>query len=925
MLSRYVGQGPCSVRPHRGAGARRDGEMSRDDAGRPASSPAAADAGASMGAGREAALEMAEAADTGGRQPAGRVAALIAAIAFAWSAFQLWIASPFPYTFAGFLPIPNDTDTRSIHLATALFLTFLGYPLSRRALAAAPHRIPAYDWALGALGAGAALYLTVFADSLALRPGLPITADLVVAATGIVIVLEAARRALGPPLMVIALVFLGYVFFGHLAPEVIAWKGASFSKSMSHMWITQEGVFGVALGVSTTLIFLFVLFGALLERAGAGNYFIWVAFALLGHFRGGPAKAAVVSSAMTGIISGSSTANVVTTGTFTIPLMKRVGLPAEKAGAVEVASSTNGQLTPPIMGAAAFLMIEFVGIEYVEVIKHAFLPAVISYAALVYIVHLEACKAGFEGLPRRTVRPWHLSLLRIAATLAGIVVLSGVVYYGLGWIKEAFGGAAVYVATALLLAAYLALVRVASRFPDLPPSSEIRALPEVAPVVLSGLYFVLPVVVLVWCLTVERFSPGLSVFWACAFMIVVLLTHKPLKDLMRRGKGRSGADADTAFPAGEPPASTAERLRESVGDFTDGMIAGARNMVSIAVATAAAGIIIGTVTLTGIGLVMAEFVELISLGNVLLMLVFTAAISLILGMGLPTTANYIVVSSLMAPVIVSVGADNGLIVPLIAVHLFVFYFGILADDTPPVGIAAYAASAISGGDPIRTGLQGFAYDVRTAILPFMFIFNTELLLIDVGSWPHLFAVIASASAAMLLFAAATQGWFVTRSRRWESAALLLIAFTLFRPGFWMDFAAPPLEHLPAGRVFAAAEAAPDKGQLRVRVKGETLEGDPVDKVVVLPLGPAGADGAERLREAAGLELRDEGGRLFIDRLDFGGAAEKQKLDFDWEVAEVLRKSDRPAKHWMYLPALVLLALVVALQRRRRARGARTGT
>ena len=507
------------------------------------------------------------------------------------------------------------------------------------------------------------------------------------------------------------------------------------------------------------------------------------------------------------------------------------------------------------------------------------------------------------------------------------MVLSGVVYYGLGWIKEAFGGAAVYVATALLLAAYLTLVRVASRFPDLPPSREIPRASEVAPVVLSGLYFVLPVVVLVWCLTVERFSPGLSVFWACAFMIVVLLTHKPLKDLMRRGRGRSGADADAAFPR-RRGAGVHRRAPPRVGRRFHGRHdrRGARNMVSIAaVATAAAGIIIGTVTLTGIGLVMAEFVELISLGNVLLMLVFTAAISLILGMGLPTTANYIVVSSLMAPVIVSVGADNGLIVPLIAVHLFVFYFGILADDTPPVGIAAYAASAISGGDPIRTGLQGFAYDVRTAILPFMFIFNTELLLIDVGSWPHLFAVIASASAAMLLFAAATQGWFVTRSRRWESAALLLIAFTLFRPGFWMDFAAPPLEHLPAGRVFAAAEAAPDKGQLRVRVKGETLEGDPVDKVVVLPLGPAGADGAERLRKAAGLELRDEGGRLFIDRLDFGGAAEKQKLDFDWEVAEVLRKSDRPAKHWMYLPALVLLALVIALQRRRRARGARTGT
>ena len=621
---------------------------------------------------------------------------------------------------------------------------------------------------------------------------------------------------------------------------------------------------------------------------------------------------------MTGIISGSSTANVVTTGTFTIPLMKRVGLPPEKAGAVEVASSTNGQLTPPIMGAAAFLMIEFVGIEYVEVIKHAFLPAVISYVALVYIVHLEACKAGFEGLPRRTVRPWHVSLLRIATTLAGIVVLSGVVYYGLGWMKEAFGGATLYIAVVLLAAAYLALVRVASRFPDLPPSREIHALPEVAPVVLSGLYFVLPVVVLVWCLTVERFSPGLSVFWACAFMIVVLLTHKPLKDLMRRGgEGPGGASS----AAGQ--VSVAGRLRESAGDFTDGMIAGARNMVSIAVATAAAGIIIGTVTLTGIGLVMAEFVELISLGNVLLMLVFTAAISLILGMGLPTTANYIVVSSLMAPVIVSVGADNG------------------SSFRSSPSISSCSTSASSPTTPRRwesppTRRRPSRAATRSA--PGSRASPTTC---APRSSPSCSSSTRSCCSSTSGAGGTCSRWWSPRSRPCSSSppppragsspaagggsrwALLLIAFTLFRPGFWMDYIAPALEHLPAARVFAAAEAAPDKGQLRVRVKGETLEGDPVDKVVVLPLGPAGADGAERLREAAGLMLRKEaGGRLFIDQLVFGGAAEKQKLDFDWEITQVLRKSGRPAKQWMYLPALALLALVVALQRRRRPHDSR---
>ena len=831
----------------------------------------------------------------GARRLAGGTAVLVAATAFAWSVFQLWIASPLPYALAGVVPLPNDTDTRAIHLAAALFLAFLAYPLRRRAPGV---RVPAGDWVLGAAGAAAALYLAAFADSLAARPGLPTAADLAAAAVGLAVVLEASRRVLGPPLAVVALVFLAYVFLGHLAPEVVAWKGASFAKSMSHMWLTQEGVFGIALGVSTDLIFLFVLLGALLERAGAGNWFIWVAFALLGHLRGGPAKAAVVASAATGIVSGSSTANVVTTGTFTIPLMKRVGLSAEKAGAVEVASSTNGQLMPPVMGAAAFLMTEFVGIGYLEVVKHAFLPAAASYVALLYIVHLEAARAGIEGLPRRVACSRAARLLGLATAAAGAVVLSGVVYWGFSWTKDAFGGGGAWVAAALLAGAYLALLRLASRVPDLPPSGEMRELPALGPTVASGLYFLLPVLALVWCLTVERFSAGLSVFWACVLMIAVLLTHKPLKDLMR---GRR------AVPA---------RCRDSLRDLAGALVSGARTMVAIAVATAAAGIVVGTVTLTGIGLVMTGFIEFVSLGNVLLMLVFTAAVCLVLGMGLPTTANYVVVSSLMAPVIVSVGADNGLVVPLVAAHLFVFYFGILADDTPPVGIAAYAAAAISRGDPIRTGLQGFGYDMRTAVLPFMFVFNTELLLIEVTGALQVLAVAASAVAAMLLFAAAVQGWFVTRSRLWESAALLLVAFTLFRPGFWMDFAVPPLEPLPAAAALAEAEAAPDGAQLRIRVRGETLEGEAVDRVAVLPLGPAGADGGERLRAAAGLALRDEGGRVFVDALAFGGVAERQKLELDWEVAQVLRKSDRPPRQWMYLPALALLALVWALQRRR---------
>ena len=844
--------------------------------------------------------DLVAASDTGGRKPTGFARPLILWTAVVWSLFQLWIASPLPYWFGDVLPVPNNTDTRSAHLAFSFFLAFLAFP----ALKSSPrNRVPAQDWIFAVVGAGCALYLSVFADELADRPGLPTTADLAVAVIGLVLLLEAARRTLGPPLMVIALIFLMYVFFGHLAPEVIAWKGASIEKAMSHMWITQEGVFGIALGVSTSMVFLFVLFGSLLERAGAGNYFIWVAFSLLGHLRGGPAKAAVVSSAMTGLVSGSSIANVVTTGTFTIPLMRKVGFQPEKAGAVEVASSTNGQLTPPIMGAAAFLMIEFIGISYTEVIQHAFLPAIISYIALVYIVHLEACKAGMRGLPRQRRSKFLAALFSFATVLVGLIVLTAAVYYGLGWIKTVAGDATPWIATGLLLAAYLGLLKLAVRYPELDRSDQIKVLPPVGPVAKSGLYFLLPVVVLVWCLTVERLSPGLAAFWATTMMILVLITHKPLKDWMR-GQGRM-----------------AECWREGLVDLREGLALGARNMISIGIATATAGIIIGTVTLTGVGLVMAEFVEFISGGNLILMLLFTAFISLLLGMGLPTTANYIVVSSLMAPVIVSLGAESGLIVPLVAVHLFVFYFGILADVTPPVGLAAYAAAAISGGDPIKTGVQGFIYGIRTAILPFLFIFNTELLMIGIKGPLHLILVVVSAVAAMLLFAAATQGWWFTRSRLWESIALLLVAFTLFRPGFWMDMIYPPLIESPAKEIYKVAEALPENAQIRVRVAGETLEGDPVDKVVMLPVGPVADDGVTRIVESAGMELVERDGRLIVDQLTFGGAAEKQKIDFDWEIKSVQVEAERPAKQWFFIPAILLLLLIWKRQTSRAVREA----
>jgi len=837
--------------------------------------------------------------DTGARSPGGISQKILLGVAAAWSLFQLWIASPLPFMLG--IGVLNNTETRSIHLAFALFLAYLAYP----ALKSSPrHRIPVQDWVMAIVAAFCAGYLFLFYDAIAERPGAPITADIIVACIGMVLLLEGTRRALGPPLMTVAIVFLLYTFAGPHMPSIIAHQGASLASVVNHQWITTEGVFGIALGVSTSFVFLFVLFGALLDKAGAGNYFIKVAFSLLGHYRGGPAKAAVVSSGMTGLISGSSIANVVTTGTFTIPMMKRVGFSSEKAGAVEVASSVNGQIMPPVMGAAAFLMVEYVGISYFQVITHAFLPALISYIALVYIVHLEALKANMQGLPRPGVaKSLQQKLIGFVIGFVVMVALAYGVYYTIGWLKVAFPETSLWIIAVALVVVYVALVYLGSRYPELElddPNSSVVKLPEVGPTVKSGLHFLLPVVVLVWCLMVERLSPGLSAFWATVLMIIILVTQRPLFALFR-GRGHEiGATAVGGFM-----------------DLWEGLIAGARNMIGIGIATATAGIIVGAVSQTGVGLVLADLVEVLSGGNLLLMLMLTAVLSLILGMGLPTTANYIVVSSLLAPVIVTLGQESGLIVPLIAVHLFVFYFGIMADVTPPVGLASFAAAAVSGGDPLRTGVVAFFYSMRTALLPFLFIFNTDLLLIDV-SWLQGLFIFVVATVAMLIFAAATQGYFIARSRFYESILLLLVAFTLFRPGFWMDMISPPFEAVDPVNMEEAVADLPAGTEIRLRIDGFDAVGNPRSFVALLPLGE-GNTGKEKLVDVGLEEVLIQDDQVLVDMVAFGSPAENAGLEFDQTIERVLVPVSQPWKELMYIPALAVLALIIWVQRRRQGR------
>ena len=848
--------------------------------------------------------------DTGGRNPAGFIGKLIAVIAFIWALFQLYIASNLPFWLTevtGMSLVVTNSNARLIHLAFGFVLAALAYPLFK---SSSRDYVPWYDWLLAALGAGCCLYIVFFREAIAVRAGLPTTGDLVASTIGLLVLAVAVYRTLGLPLLIVASVFVAYVFFGdsQALPESIQWKGASYGKAMWHFWMQNEGVFGVALGVSASLIFLFVLFGSILEKAGAGNFFIKIAFALLGHLKGGPAKAAVMASAMSGLYSGSSIANTVTTGTFTIPLMKRTGFSAEKAGAVEVASSTNGQLTPPVMGAAAFLISEFTGISYTDIIKHALVPALVSYIALVYIVHLEACKMNLQGLPRHpSTKTLANKVIGFLSGFIGIAILGIAVYYGLGWIKQVMPDNAFLAVVVLCSVAYLILLFMASRHPDLTvdePDAPITELPHAGATAITGLYYILPIVILIWCIIIERLSPALSAFWATIAMIIVTITQHPIKALFR-GKGGQ------IFPG----------FKRGIAEWVDGMISGSRNMIGIAIATGAAGIIVGTISLTGAHQVIGEFVEFLAGGNLMFMLILVAVMSLILGMGLPTTANYIVVSSLMAPVIIALGAKSGLIVPLIAVHLFVFYFGILADDTPPVGLAATAAAAIGKADPIKTGIQGFAYDIRTALLPFLFIFNTELLLIDV-TWCKAIFIFIVAVIAMMLFAAATQGWFLTKNRIWESAALLLVAFTLFRPGYWLDKIQPPYTSEEGSKIFEVVDDVATDGNTTVVVSGPNFNSGEMDQTTLLvPLGEP-SEASERL-STAGLDVRLENGVAILDE-PFTGTPFFEQIGnlFDFyaddpvQISEVKKPVERLPKELFYLPALLLLGLVYWFQRRR---------
>lgn len=881
-----------------------------------------------------------------GRQMGPVLARIIAVIAILWSLFQIFLASP--------IPLATDVVNikRPIFLAFAFLMCFLMFPVSRKQ---GEQRIPVYDIVLAVAAAGSAMYLAVMHQELSLRPGrmlsmdvfgLSIPYELLIGIIGVVLLLEATRRSIGLPLVIVALTFLVFtrygqdlsnvlyflggifLFLGALqlvrqrmvgaaiflvvggvivfyaattdAPLVqISHKGRTFYPLVNYMWYEKEAIFGIPIDVAVSFVFLFVLFGALLDKAGAGRYFLDLAFAMVGRFRGGPAKAAILASGMTGSISGSSIANVVTTGTFTIPVMKRTGFPAIKAGAIEVAASTNGQIMPPVMGAAAFVMAEFIGVAYIDVVVAAVIPAVISYMALFYISHLEALKLGLQGMPRSDI-------------------------------------------------------------------------PHLKSTFLKGVHFIVPIFILVYLLIIERMTAGSAVFWCIMWMILTMMMERSFAQsvsmrsrllshlvpfavflvlvvLMKSGvfddaQGLPTMRISTAVGWGvllgiavmaarfvqryllEDGAATLAALRGGFADVVAGLVAGARNMVGIGIAIATAGIIVGAVAASGLSSNLSGLVQDIAGSNIVILLFMTAVLALVLGMGLPTTANYIVVAGILAPVLVEVGGAAGYAMPLIAVHLFVFYYGLMADSTPPVCLAAFAASAISRADPLRTGVQSFMYDIRTAVLPMVFVFNTELLLIGVDSWMVGVSVFVVSLLAILAFSSLTQGYFLTRIRWYEGVMLAAICLMLFRPELFMNQLYP--EWRPANiDKFAAGELnIPEGRTVRFQVTQETPYGERY-RMYRLQAPPPD----QPIEAAYGMVLeRDERNPdRYAVTVRFGSpAAEAGMQSFqDYITGMQVEQVGTPSKRWIYPFAFMFIGLLVwsqmtRVRREKRADGSR---
>ena len=591
----------------------------------------------------------------------GFMAKVISALAITFSVFQLYTA---------IFGVLDAQLQRAVHLGFAMALSFLLYPTRKSWSRTKLHPL---DLVLAVLSAASPAYICICYQQLAMRSGIVTPVDLIMGVMGLLLVIEATRRVVGIPMVVVVLVFLAYAFAGPYMPGVMAHRGLTVQQLIGHLYYTTEGIFGIPLGVSSTFIFLFILFGAYLESTGLGKFFIDLANAVAGWASGGPAKVAVLSSAFMGTVSGSSVANVAGTGSFTIPMMKKLGYRKEFAGAVEAASSTGGQLMPPVMGAAAFLMAEFVGAPYIEIVEAAVVPAMLYFAGLWLGVHLEAKRTNLKGVPR-------------------------------------------------------------------------DQLPKAWLIFKERGHLALPLIVIVYLL-VSGYTPMRAALVAIVLSILA--------------------------------SSLRKSTRMKPIEIVNGLESGARNVLGVVIACAAAGIIIGVVTKTGVGLKLASGLLALSGGLLLPTMFFTMITSLILGMGVPTTANYVITSTIAAPALIQMD------VPVLAAHMFVFYFGIIADVTPPVALAAYAASGISGGKPLLTGVNASKLAIAAFIIPYIFVLSPELLMINATPTGILWAV-ATAIIGMVGLSSAMIGYLYYYSTWYERIILFASGLLMIIPGIVTD-------------------------------------------------------------------------------------------------------------------------------------------
>ncbi|MDB1135132.1 TRAP transporter fused permease subunit [Candidatus Anaplasma sp. TIGMIC] len=708
----------------------------------------------------------------------------VGCVEFLWAFFQLFIASPLPFWLASQYGLDGVVLTglkaRAVHLSFALFLLFLVIPPIKREVKEGSAGL--IGWVCAILAAGSVLYVIAFYDGLAARVAMPNSLDIAAAVCGMVLLLEAARRAIGFPIVVVASLFLLYAAFGHIIPDVIAHRGHDIASIVSHEWLSSEGVFGVALGVSCNFVFLYVLFGTLLDKAGAGGFFMKLSFALLRGSVGGPAKAAVIGSGFMGMMSGSSVANTITVGSFTIPLMKKMGMSPEKAAAIEVSAGINGQITPPVMGAAAFLMAEFLALPYSDIVKHALIPALMVYIGLLVIVHFEAQRLhNVEKTSCSKGRAIPMMLLRIGLCVTSLVMLFGFIHvvidgltigaFHIPGVKDIFHGASIYAIAVILAAVYIAVLvyrpESGARLHDGVDVESISDPKESGwEIFKQGLHYFIPVIILVWSLVVERVSSSLACFWTNMFLMYMLLIEGVVTSVRSR-------DFSGILPA----------LKAGLCKICSAMLTSSKNMLPIAVATATAGIVVGIVGLTGFGLAMGSFVDVLAGNSVFIALLITAAICIVLGMGMPTTGCYIIVSTLVVPVLSAIVHKNGMLTSPIALHLFVFYFGLMADVTPPVGIASYAAAAIARANSFKTGMQSFWYNIKTMAIPFIFVFNNNVILYGVENIWKAAIDIVLALFGIIVLSMGMQGYFLRRNKYYESIILVAIAFMLMAPNY----------------------------------------------------------------------------------------------------------------------------------------------